>query len=248
MFLPYMESPLVPSARAVHPLCYMINFSTKPAHLCLRYFAVFSLHLTGKSSWTECSVPIWLLLFTTFEELRIVFTRRKNYTWCFFDTVLFTKMAQNAIPRNRIGSRKETTQVTLVTKHFSEHLVHAFFQMFPELMVLVACFTTSLLLDSVGFFHPLCVEQELFTNHPPMKFPICAFACYINFVWERGNGLRLRTLLFQVFDPTIVENNSFSFQKEEKKEKEQKPKQFKDIEFKMKWKFNQNHSVFFSNL
>lgn len=94
-----------------------------------------------------------------------------------------------------------------------------------------------------GFFHPLCVEQEIFTNHLPMKFSIHTFACYINFVWERENGLRLRILLLQLFDPTIAENSSFSFQKEEKK-KEQNPEQFKDTEFKMEWKFNQNHSVF----
>lgn len=82
-------------------------------------------------------------------------------------------------------------------KRFSEHLVHMFFQMlpFPELMVLVVCFTASPLLTE-GFFLPLCMEQEIFTNQHSVKFPLLTFACYINFVWERGidNCLRLRML------------------------------------------------------
>lgn len=115
MFLPYVEWCLTPSARVVHPayrvetpLCCMTSFNAKPPHLYLRYFDVFSLHLTDESNWTECKLPFCLQHFTTFGKLWIVSTRRKNQTWCFFDAILFTEMVQNAISINTTGNREET--------------------------------------------------------------------------------------------------------------------------------------------
>lgn len=98
-------------------LCCMSSFNTQPMHLCLRYHAVFSLHLAGNQTGQNAMFPS---VFSILPHLRSYgfFPLGGKSKWCFFDSILFTKMAQNATSLNKMESRRETAEMSLCQSVF----------------------------------------------------------------------------------------------------------------------------------